>query len=113
MRDTQSEELHYRQLALVLGSVFIDLESQYISAATRRRLSAELVRSKRWVPFVVNDRRIVVIVDDPFVAVAGGTSESFRCFGPPFDRERHFALASPSAVQSFIDRHYPTPGEDG
>ena len=104
--DPTAEDTVYRCLARALGLVFVDLESYRVSNGVAARLPAALARERRWLPFLFNDRRVVLLCDDPFGAVATDPLELSELLGPPWNRRYGFALVSPSPLTRALESYY-------
>ncbi len=98
----------YAGLATLLGTEFVDLRKLYVSASTRAKVPAHVARDRRCVPFIFNRCRIVLAVDDPFHVVAGDFLEWSRWLGVAARRQLGFVLVTPSALDEYLDAHYPS-----
>jgi hypothetical protein len=101
------EDQLYRQLAEAAGLIYIDLRAQHIPGGYLKMIPLALAQSRRWVPMVLNPRRALLIVDDPFEALVFDRPEVAALLGPPWNRELHFLLASPAAMDYFFAAKYP------
>ncbi len=101
------EDAVYRRLAEAAGLIYVDLRTYHIPGGFLKRIPLAQAKEMRWVPMIFNSRRVVLIVDDPFKALVQDRGELARRFGPPWDREFNFALASPAAMDDFFEKKYP------
>ncbi len=108
MTASEPEAQIYAGLATLLGTEFVDLRKLYVSASTRAKVPARVARGQRCVPFIFNSCRIVLAVDDPFHVVAGDLVEWSRWLGVAARRQLGFVLVTPSALDEYLDAHYPS-----
>ena len=101
------ENTIYRQLSASAGLHFVDLRKFYISNGILKKIPSIHARSRRWIPMIFNKRRVILIIDDPFVAFSLSREELWEFFGPPYDREFGFVMAAPSALDGVLEEKYP------
>lgn len=100
------EDAVHRQLAWAAGLCFVDLRFLRISGGILQKISATLARSRRWVPMIFNPRRVVLIVDNAFVPFSFCPNELSELLGVSSDTRVEFVLASPSAIDAFLEERY-------
>lgn len=108
-----SEERLAETMARSLGRAFVSLEDQYISAGIRAKVPVQVAIARRWVPLVFNVRRVVLVTDDPFQAVASDPREVLEELGVRGHREVEFGLTTPGAMDRYLGEHYASPSTDG
>ena len=85
-----------RHIAGALGWPFVDLEDYSPSCGTLAKVSAQFACRTRCVPVVFNERRVVLVVDDP---VEGAyLLANPELLGPPHTRTVEIALTTPQAL---------------
>jgi hypothetical protein len=100
------EDQVYYQLARAAGVPFVDARSLSVSAGILRKIPVTMARSRRCVPLVFNQRRIVLVVDDPFISLATEPPAVLSELRLDDLRRVEFALAAPTPLGECIARWY-------
>ncbi len=97
-----AERILARHLAGALGWPFVDMTGYEISCGILSRIPAELACRLRSVPMVFNERRVVLVVDDPFAACYLAANQ--QLLGPPYRFRLEFAMTSRSGMDRCLER---------
>ena len=89
------------------GGTFNDFIISTKNKIEIKKIPSTHARSKRWIPMIFNKRRVILIIDDPFVAFSLSREELWEFFGPPYGREFGFVMATPSALDGVLEEKYP------
>ena len=106
MKFVTGEDRVYYQLARAAGVPFVDARTLDVSPGILRKVPSVMARSRRCVPLVFNHRRIVLVVDDPFLASVMEAPVILRELGIEEYMRVEFALAAPAPLADCIERWY-------
>ncbi len=89
-------------LARALGWLFVIPDVGSVSCGTLRKVPLSLACTHRCSPLVFNQRRVVLMVDDPLSGIS--LMANPQLLGPPYQRRLEIALTTPHALDALLDK---------